>query len=73
MTFLTLIFNERKKNGYIKKIGSCRFFNGNTETKRVLYKDIETGEEYVVLNGNVWTFKRYRNQLNGTDYIIGRV
>ena len=70
-TWATVIFNQRKQNGKIKKYGKGRFHDGNRECERVVYVDIETDEKYVFLNGNVHRYRLYHNQ--PYEYYIGTI
>ena len=72
MTFMTSWFNNHKKCGKIEKSSKGRFHNGNIECERRIYKDIETGKLYVILNRNVYEFKPYKNQPYD-DYMIGHI
>ena len=70
MTMTTYCFTAHKRDGFVRKIGTAWFLDGNRHTVRTLWYDTKDMTPYVILNGNAYGFKPYTNQPYEDDGII---
>ncbi len=68
MTIATNVFKAHKAAGNVEKAGKANFADGLTWKERTLWRDKETGELIVILDGEAHRF--YITDSDGsTDYI----
>ena len=75
MTLATWCFKYDKERGLVSKAGTGAFFDGNTETRRVIWHNADNGKLYVILRGEAYEFKPYPAdcQIDGYGYTIGHI
>ena len=73
-TFSTLYFESRKERGFIAKEPQKALFRDGTPVARALWKDTETGEMWVKLDGQAFKFTPYPDRLQtAPGFIRGHV